>query len=219
MSQASAKLARAICRASSLQSYITARVMVDQDLEEDCYRAYSYFRWVDDVVDEACRTRAERVAFIGRQEQLASRFFRGEQVSNLEPEEVLLADLMRNQHGSPELLRSYVMNFLAIIAFDARRKEWVVSRRELDWYVSTLGRAVTDGIQYFVGNGHTYPDSSARYRAATAAHITHMLRDLRGDLRVGYINVPADVLDGGQVDLEDWSAIGNRAWVLSLIHI
>jgi len=219
MSKASAKLARAICRTSSLQSYVTARVMVDPVLEEDCYRAYSYFRWVDDVVDDACRGEPERVRFMRRQSSLVGRLLRGEHPGDLAPEEALLADLVRNQRGSPELLRSYVENFLAIIAFDTVRKGRPVSRRELDWYAATLGRAVTDGIQYFVGNGHAYPDSPVRYRAATAAHITHMLRDLREDLRAGYINVPGEVLQQGQVDLADWSASGSQDWVRDRVRL
>lgn len=219
MSKASAKLARAICRASSMQSYITARVMVDPVLEEDCYRAYSYFRWVDDMVDEVCRSEAERVQFIQRQRCLVRGLLLGDYPGDLAPEEALMADLVRNRRGSPELLRSYVVNFLAIIAFDAVRKGRTVSRRELDWYAATLGQAVTDGIQYFVCNGHDYPDSPARYQAATAAHITHMLRDMRDDIRAGYINVPAEVLAGGQVDLADWSANGNRAWVRKQVRL
>jgi len=50
MTKRTADLARTITRASSKQSYYTARLMVDKDLEVDCFRAYGYFRWVDDMV-------------------------------------------------------------------------------------------------------------------------------------------------------------------------
>jgi phytoene/squalene synthetase len=219
MSKASATLAKAITKASSLQSYTTARLMVDQDLEEDCYRAYGYFRWVDDMVDEFCRDEAERVKFIRRQEGLVAALFRGEQPQIFEPEESILADLVSNEHGSTNLLRSYVENFLAIISFDARRKGRMIRKRELDWYAATLGQAVTDGIQYFVCNGHPYSESSTRYMAATAAHITHMLRDMREDLREGYINIPQEVLEAGRIDLEDWDAAENRAWVRERVNL
>ena len=53
MSKDSAALARSITQASSKQSYYTARLLVDRDLVDDCCRAYGYFRWADDVVDES----------------------------------------------------------------------------------------------------------------------------------------------------------------------
>ena len=46
-----ARLARSITWASSKQSYLTARLLADRDLVDDCLRAYAYFRWVDDMVD------------------------------------------------------------------------------------------------------------------------------------------------------------------------
>ena len=51
MSNVTATLARSITWASSKQSYIIARLLVDKDLVNDCLRAYAYFRWADDVID------------------------------------------------------------------------------------------------------------------------------------------------------------------------
>ena len=41
-----ASLARSITRAGSIQTYFTARLMVDRDLVDDFFRAYAYFRWI-----------------------------------------------------------------------------------------------------------------------------------------------------------------------------
>jgi len=119
MTSRSAELAREITRASSKQTYFTARLMVDQNLELDCYRAYAYFRWVDDVVDIDCQTKTERLAFIQRQKNLVEGLYRNECPTNLIPEEEILADLISNDHGKSYRLRSYIRNFLAIIEFDA----------------------------------------------------------------------------------------------------
>ena len=219
MTSSTANLAKKITKASSRQSYTTARWMVDPELENDCYRAYSYFRWVDDVVDEGCQSKGERIEFIQRQEAILLRLYRQEIPEDLTPEECILVDLIRNDRGKTSLLRSYVANFLAIIAFDARRKGRVISQQELDWYAATLGKAVTDGIQYFICNGHPYPESKNRYLAATAAHITHMLRDLKADLPEGYFNIPAEILETEPIDLNNWDDAVMRSWVKTRVDL
>ena len=219
MTSVSAELARTITRASSKQSYYTARLMVDQHLEFDCYRAYGYFRWVDDVVDIECSTQDARLAFVRRQKELVECLYRSESPLDLTPEEEILADLIRNDRRGSYRLRSYIRNFLAIIEFDAERKGRLISQRELDWYANTLGKAVTDGIQYFICNDYPYPESEKRYLAATAAHIAHMLRDLREDLPEGYINIPIEQIEACQLDLQQPDNLAMRAWVKERVEL
>ncbi len=213
MTTRSARLARSITCASSKQSYLTAKLMVDRGLKDDCYRAYGYFRWVDDMVDVECQQSTERRAFMQRQIKLAETLYNGAAPIGLSPEEEMLADLIHNDRDQSPLLYSYITNFLAIIAFDAERKGRPISAAELDWYAATLGQAVTDGIQYFVCNGHFYPEAENRYLAATAAHITHMLRDFYEDLFEGYYNFPGDILILGENDGANLNHPEMRAWV------
>ena len=44
-------LAAAITKAASTQTYYTFRLLGDRERVEDAYRAYAYFRWVDDTLD------------------------------------------------------------------------------------------------------------------------------------------------------------------------
>ena len=67
MKPETALLAREITRSSSKQSYYTTRFLVDRKLQNDCFRAYAYFRWVDDVIDISAESQEERIAFIKRQ--------------------------------------------------------------------------------------------------------------------------------------------------------
>ena len=46
-----ASLASAITKAASTQTYYTIRFLVDRPRMDDAFRAYAYFRWVDDVLD------------------------------------------------------------------------------------------------------------------------------------------------------------------------
>jgi phytoene/squalene synthetase len=218
MSEDSAALARSITKASSKQSYYTACLLADRDLVDDCCRAYGYFRWADDVVDGATsvnggKSRAERISFIHRQRDLIEGLYRGERPGNLAPEERIVADLIIHDRRENSRLRSFIFNFLAIVEFDAHRRGRPTNQQELTWYSHRLGRAVTDAIPYFVGNGHPYPTSGAHYLAATAAHITHMLRDMVQDVREGYINIPGEYLEEHGIGPADVGSAPFRAWV------
>jgi len=199
-----AQLARNITWNSSKQSYYTARLMVDNGLQDDCYRAYSYFRWADDVIDEQCQTQAERMDFVQRQVSLVDGLCKGETFDDLTPEEELIADLIDHERDESCKLRSYIRNFLAILEFDAQRKGFLISQKELEWYSARLGVAVTDAIQHFIGHGYPYPEDERRYLAATAAHIVHMLRDMLEDNQSGYINIPREYLHEKGIPADDF---------------
>jgi phytoene/squalene synthetase len=225
MTDDTATLARSITRASSIQSYYTARLLVDRDLVDDCYRAYGYFRWVDDMVDATAssddaapvggpdQSREERISFIRRQRELIDRLYRNERPGDLTPEEQIIADLISHDRGENSGLRSFILNFLAIIEFDAHRRGRLISQRELAWYSGCLGKAVTDAIQYFIANGHPYPTAANHYLAATAAHITHMLRDLVDDTSEGYVNIPREYLEAHSIGPDDVDSPAFRTWV------
>lgn len=236
MSDDTAALARSITRASSKQSYYTACLLVDRDLVDDCCRAYGYFRWADDVVDtstpvdaatpvdgatpaDGATPRDQRILFIERQRDLIERLYRGERPGNLAPEERIIADLISNDRGENSGLRSFILNFLAIIEFDAHRWGQSISQRELTWYSNRLGKAVTDAIQYFVDNGHAYPTYGDHYLAATAAHITHMLRDMVPDVGEGYINIPGEYLEEHGIGPADVESAPFRAWVRDRVEL
>ncbi len=187
--------------------------MVDRTLVEDCYRAYGYFRWADDVVDVLSHSSEGRVSFIKRQRDLIDRAYRNDRSDDLTAEEEIIVDLISHDRGENSGLQSFIRNFLAVIEFDAHRKGSVVTEEELTWYSKSLGKSVTDCIQYFVGNDHPYPDRENRYLAATAAHITHMLRDLSFDIPEGFINIPREFLEAHNINLENVDSPPFRGWV------
>ncbi|UCC88302.1 MAG: squalene/phytoene synthase family protein [Anaerolineales bacterium] len=213
MTHATAALARSITRASSKQTYYTVRLMVDRDLVDDCYRAYGYFRWADDIIDVFSQSDDERISFISRQKELINRLYRNEEPEELTPEEEMVADLIGHDRGEKSLLQSYIRNFLAILEFDAHRRGRYISHAELTWYSDRLGRATTDGILYFIGNDHPYPAGEERYRGAAAAHILHMLRDMLEDTADGFINIPQEYLEAHGIGPEDVGSPPFQAWV------
>jgi phytoene/squalene synthetase len=231
MGDATATLARSITWTGSKQTYYTARLMVDRDLMDDFFRAYAYFRWADDIIDAPASMDAavssntgasteglsqsgdERVAFIRRQKGLIDRLYKNERPDDLTPEEEMVADLISHDRGENSGLQSFVRNMFAIIEFDAYRRGRLISEAELTWYSDCLAKSVTDGIQYFLGNGHPYPASDDRYLATIAAHIAHLLRDTYLDTADGFINIPREYLETHGISPEDIDSPPFRAWV------
>jgi len=237
MSDATATLAQSITWAGSKQTYYTARLMVDKDLVDDFYRAYAYFRWADDVVDSAASTEAvastgaaasgevfsqsddERISFIRRQRELIDRLYKNERPGDLTPEEEMVADLISHDRGENSGLQSFIRYMFAVIEFDAYRKGRLISQAELTWYTNCLAKSVSDGIQYFIGNGHPYPATGERYLATIGAHIAHLLRDMSLDTADGFINIPCEYLEAHRISPGDVYSPPFRDWVRDRVEL
>ncbi len=211
-------LAAAITRAASKQTFYTVRFLVDSDLVQDAYRAYAYFRWVDDWLDQENRPRTERLAFVTRQQALLASFSRGDLLADLAPEERLLASLAQRAREKNKGLQTYLRNMMAVMAFDADRRGQLVSRRELSQYTRWLAVAVTEALHYFIGHDCASPQGELRYVAVTGAHITHMLRDAQEDARAGYYNIPREVVAASGIAPEDVESKAYRGWVKERVH-
>ncbi len=210
---ASAVLAAKITKAASKQTYYTIRFFVDRDLVEDAYRAYGYFRWVDDTLDAPVGTKLGKVAFIKRQCELLDACYRDEVFPHLCPEEQILVDLVRNNSGQHTGLKSYLDNMMAVMAFDVKRRNRLISGAEISEYTRLLSTAVTDAMHYFIGHDDPVPNHPARYHAVVAAHITHMLRDACEDSETGYFNVPREYLAAYGITVRDVESEAYRKWV------
>ncbi len=211
-------LAQSITRNSSKQAYYTARMMVDRDKVDDFFRAYAYFRWADDVIDIHARSEQERISFIERQKMIIDGLYNHEVINDLTPQERMVAKLIRSDRQDGSGLQSFIRNMLAIIEFDAYRRGRLIAHEELTCYTNRLGRSVTDGILHFVGNGCPYSPSKNRYQAATAAHISHLLRDTVRDTANGFINIPREYLATHGIRPDDFDSPPYRAWVRERVH-
>jgi phytoene/squalene synthetase len=102
---------------------------------------------------------------------------------------------------------------MAVMAFEAQRRDRLVSQDELERYTHHLAVAVTEHLHYFIGHGSRSPHDETRYAAATAAHIAHMLRDTQSDIEMGYFNVPVEVLGAAGIRPREVEHPAVRAWV------
>lgn len=213
------RLARSITLAASKQTYATIRFLVDRELVADAYRAYAYFRWVDDTLDAETGTRSDRSAFLQRQRSILERGYRGEPLREASLHEKMLVDLIRSDRDKNSGLQSYLRNMMAVMAFDAERRGRLISQSELNAYTRWLASGVTEAMHYFIGHGSYSPHNEARYRAVTAAHITHMLRDTFDDVRAGYFNIPQEALQADQITPAEVGSDVYRLWVRSRVSL
>ncbi|QPC81290.1 squalene/phytoene synthase family protein [Phototrophicus methaneseepsis] len=207
-----AALPMAITRAASKQTYYTIRFLVDRDRVLDAYRAYAYFRWVDDTLDQSDMSLAERLAFVDRQQQLLACAMERVWPFDLMPEEQLLADLLHSRPGQEEGLQAYLQNMMAVMAFDANRRRQIITEKELADYSQWLSVAVTEALHYFIGHDRYSPQGQARYLAVIGAHITHMLRDTLEDAEAGYFNISSEFISATGLDPMDVASEHYREW-------
>lgn len=216
--------AASLTRSGSKQSYYTIKFLVDRERVEDAYRAYGYFRWVDDTLDAGAgllgaSETSERIAFLERQRQLLDGCLRGEQPQSVCPQERMLVELARSDQSRNSGLRLYLQNMMLMMDFDVRRRGRLISQGELSEYTRWLAVAVTECIHYFIGHAAYAPRDGTRYLAVSAAHIIHMLRDTFDDLRCGYINIPQEVLQANHITPEEVGSPAYRQWVKGRVEL
>lgn len=210
-------LAPLITKAASTQTYYTIQFLVDRERVDDAYRAYAYFRWVDDVLDGNSGSESERKAFLERQVSLLEKCYRSEPPRDVNLQEGMLVELVQHDHEKNSGLHLYLCNMMKVMDFDAKRRGRLISQVELNEYTRWLAGAVTECIHYFVGHDGFTPHDTTRYLAVSAAHITHMLRDALDDAQVGYYNIPSEVLAVNHISPQDVQSTAYRAWVKSRV--
>lgn len=225
----SLSLAASITKAASKQTYYTIRLLVDRPMRDDAYRAYAYFRWLDDILDAedghgptanaTCTTRQERERFLKRQRWLLDECLRGESPATVDPCESLLVQLIRNGEASGRGLSAYLCNMMLVMDFDVRRRGRLITAAELDEYTRCLATAVTEAMHHFIGHGAATPRDETRYSAASGAHILHMLRDTYDDIRAGYYNVPRELLEANSIRPEDVESDAYRGWIADRVRL
>jgi phytoene/squalene synthetase len=219
--------ASTITRSASKQTYYTIRFLVDRNRVEDAYRAYAYFRWVDDILDADLGSgpvaseveESQRKAFLERQKSLLEQCIQGQLAEDAVIQEKMLFELVQSDAGKNGGLRAYLRYMMMVMDFDVRRRGSLISQVELNEYTRWLAVAVTEAMHHFIGQGAFAPYDETRYLAVAAAHIIHMLRDTYDDLQAGYYNVPREMLEANHIGPQDVHSDAYRDWVRSRVQL
>ena len=216
---ATARLAAAMTRAASAQTFYTIRLLADRDRVDDACRAYAYFRWVDDRIDEGDGSAAGRAAFLRRQRALLEAACRRRPPPDLCPEERILAELVAGDAEPDSGLRVYLDNMMALMAFDLERRGRLIPAAGLEHYTDLLATGVMEALLHFIGHGCPAPRGPSRPAAVRGAFIIHMLRDLIEDCATGYYNVPAEYLAAHGIVPGDVNHPAMRDWVAGRVAL
>jgi phytoene/squalene synthetase len=219
MSNTSEALARSITRSANGQAYATIRWFADAPRRADAFRAYAYFRWVDDTLDLRTPDRSQALAFVTRQQKLIEAAYRGLPPAPAVPQEEILLDLICRDPRPHGGLAVYIRHMMDVMAFDAGRRGRLISEAELASYTCSLATAVIEVLHHFIAPEAPRPRSPARTLAVAGAHIAHMLRDTRDDLAAGYVNIPLEVLRRGRFGPAEFDHIGYRAWIRARVEL
>jgi phytoene/squalene synthetase len=208
-----------ITKAGSKQTYYTIRFLMDRDRVQDAFRAYAYFRWVDDQLDCIRGTAEEKQEILNRQLTLLEACYNRESPSVASQEEQMLVDLVGNDVETDSGLQAYIRNMMKVMEFDVQRCGRRITQAELTQYTLWLSKAVTEYMFFFIGHRDPPPQSATRYHAVCGAHVVHMLRDMVGDIELGYVNIPAEVLGAGQITFSHYDDPSFRKWVAERVHL
>jgi phytoene/squalene synthetase len=208
-----------ITRMASKQTYHTIRFLVDRERVMDAYRAYAYFRWVDDTLDHKDISPSERLAFVRRQQTLMNSVIQNIYPRNLTPEECFLVDLVQNCPEQESGLHIYLQHMMKVMEFDATRRGRLISQQELDTYSWNLALAVTEAMHYFIGHECYSPHDETRYHAVIGAHITHMLRDTPEDTEAGYFNISREFIETYGIVPHHVESDAYRTWVQHRVQL
>jgi phytoene/squalene synthetase len=217
------KLATDITRQASKQTYYLFKFFVDRDKKDQAFRAYAYFRWLDDLLDGPFdydqSSQEQNLSFVQRQRGLLEDLYNGVIPLDLDPPEELLVDLVESDPSKESGLYLYLDRMMRVMEFDAQRRNKEITKNQLDDYVEDLAVSVTEILHYVIGGDQPAPMRENRYHAVTAAHITHMLRDTLDDAQHGYFNIPGKYLREHQITAFDVHAQAYRDWVCNRVII
>jgi len=220
-------LASEITRQASKQTYTIFRYLTDRDRVFHAFRAYAYFRWLDDILDSPSQeplslyqpnqstyqSQEEKLNLVKRQRGLLEDLYQGVIPLDLSPPEELLVDLVQTDPDPESGLYLYLDNMMKVMEIDAERRGREITQAELDDYTDALAISVTEILHYVIGHDQPQPRTRDRYLAVKAAHISHMLRDVFEDTQDGYYNIPGAFLKEHGITPLDIQSDAYQLWV------
>ncbi|MCK4421668.1 squalene/phytoene synthase family protein [candidate division WOR-3 bacterium] len=200
------------------EAFLSTKLFMKRESRYYFNLVYTYFRWVDDYVDDENRKEIERTQFLSRQQTLLKRLYQG---YKFRPEnylewaitKVIEYDLEHNSQ-----LKSAIFRMFQVFEFDTIRKNKVPSFKELKRYSVNLGSAYARSLLYFIAPEY------GRYREvysllAYTCHLVHLLRDFAEDKEIGYINISKEEMEQYNIRLEQIHDENFSHWLNEKIRI
>ena len=183
-------------RRAQFFTYCLIRLCVPAARRPLCFAAYAYVRWLDDQIDKPCPTISDQgKGLLSKHRNLISKGM-PLQANVMLPEAILesvgLLEIL------PDAVRSSLATLLDCIAYDLLRRGRIPVRKELDEWILRESKALDSLIQYFCA-GVMLRSTGARL--ASAAKITHIVRDVVEDIDSGMVNITSEASAAMGIDV------------------
>lgn len=162
---------------------------------------YAYFRWFDDIVD-SLKLRPEESRFvIERQKRFLTQLYSQDFPEELSTEELFLAHLAKFDKTHGKNIRRDLKTLIGCLEFDADRRGRIISSKELERYVD-------DNVISYVNISAAILNIKSSLKEglidiSRAGFVMDYIFDLREDMALGYINIPAEDIEKYRIELDD----------------
>ncbi len=202
MNQKIRKLASEITRKESPFAYQISNLLFFPNRKNILLHYYAYFRWADDQVDNVTFPINEIQLFIKRQKNLITSWYEGNTVKPLTIFEEMAFVATQEDIYQGKQLKNMVVSFLDALDWDVQRKHKITNQMHLNRYSFLLGNSYAEGLLYGLGLNPLNPDYLIpKVLCGIAAHRAHILRDLKIDIKLGYLNIPVEEFETFSIQL------------------
>lgn len=172
---------------------------------------YSYMRYLDDLVDEPTVSADEAMWILEEQREKILCLYDRRHIIPKTDYDVLLLQFVEYDLQNGSSLKNPLLAMLGSLFFDSNRIGRIMSHAELEEYSETMGSSFLSFMFHFL---HKAPSNEGQLKAvARAACQAYMLRDLREDLKKGYINVDEESIKLFEIDIRDPESNNFRDWI------
>ena len=171
---------------------------------------FAYFKCLDTLVDEDPDAR-RALAVLAAQRRFIARVYAGDAIDGLAPPERFGAPFFAYDRAIGSPLRVEFETILASMDLDTRRRGRALDAAALDAYVLEVGGGVFRSLMYHAAPDVVLPTGFLEH-ASRAYLKADALIDLRHDLALGVVNVPAEDVERYGITL-DCSDSALRSWI------
>lgn len=209
-----------------MSTYRLLKLLYSQHVVSLFSLVYTYFRWLDDLIDLPSSTDKERQETIRRQKYLFTSFYSDEKQlpHDLNQQERMLQLVIKYDIRNGFCLQKYISQMIKALEFDVERRYQIVSKNVLNDYSRRLGQSYTGVFTIITVGDQLSPDVYAQLgQGGVAAHLVHILRDLHEDISYGYYNFGKEdakkygmsINQISDAAIETWAyEVSKKAWVM-----
>ena len=164
---------------------------------------FAYLRWVDDFIDEESNTISEKRNFLKGQLELFESILRGKIFSVTKLEENFLLYYLDYAHSiNSNILIEGLRSILETFETDINKlaTNGLIAKKEFDNYIATQTKSLFYIIYHFLMNGCDLDINNCPL--ASFYHLD-LLRDLKEDADMGYINSNIEEIKNFNLDYND----------------